>query len=131
MSGIKVVPLVGPSSIILALMASGFNGQQFNFTGYLPKEQKERIKKIKVLEKLSGQINTTQIFIETPFRNDHLLNDVINNCHPNTLLCIAKGITSPDESIISESVSNWKKIKPKIGKVPTVFLLYAGSLNKK
>ncbi|NQY08481.1 MAG: SAM-dependent methyltransferase [Flavobacteriales bacterium] len=129
-SGIKVVPLVGPSSIILALMASGFNGQQFNFSGYLPKEPGERLKKLKVLEKLSGQINATQIFIETPFRNDHMLNDILKGCYPSTMLCIAKNITGPDESIISNTISNWKKIRPKIGKVPCVFLIYAGSLKK-
>ncbi|NQY68327.1 MAG: SAM-dependent methyltransferase [Flavobacteriales bacterium] len=130
-SGIKVIPLVGPSSIILALMASGFNGQQFNFNGYLPKEPKERIKRLAVLEKLSMQINTTQIFIETPFRNDHLLRDILKHCHPNTMLCIAKEVTGPNESIISDTIGNWKKKNPIMGKVPVVYLLFSGSLKRK
>ena len=123
-SGIDVVPLVGPNSIILALMASGFNGQNFVFHGYLPIEKSALIKKIKEIEKNALNLNQTQIFIETPYRNDKLLISVLNTCSPNTLLCIATDITLSSESIITLSVSNWRRMKTDLNKKPTVFLIY-------
>lgn len=121
---IKVIPLVGPSSILLSLMASGFNGQSFCFNGYLPKERNERIRKINELEKLVYQKNQTQLFIETPYRNTHLLEDILANCDTNTLLCIACDITLPSEFIATKKVGAWKNQIPDIAKKPTVFLLY-------
>ena len=121
---IKVVPLVGPSSILLALMASGFNGQSFTFNGYLPKERPDRIKKIKELEKLAQQKDQTQLFIETPYRNMHLLDDILASCESRTMLCIACDITLPTEFIKTKSISEWKKQLPDINKRPTIFLIY-------
>jgi 16S rRNA (cytidine1402-2'-O)-methyltransferase len=121
---ISVVPLVGPSSILLSLMASGFNGQNFAFNGYLPKERNERIKKIKELEKLIFQKNQTQIFIETPYRNMHMLEDLLSNCSGNTMLCIACDITLNTEFIKTKSVSEWKKQLPALNKRPCIFLMY-------
>lgn len=120
---IKVVPLVGPSSILLSLMASGFNGQSFTFHGYLPKERTERIKKLKELEKAANR-KQTQLFIETPYRNTHLLEDIVSTCESNTLLCIACDITLPSEFIKTKRVSEWKKQLPDINKKPTIFLMY-------
>jgi 16S rRNA (cytidine1402-2'-O)-methyltransferase len=120
---ITVVPLVGPSSILLSLMASGFNGQNFAFNGYLPKERNERIKKIKELERLATQRNQTQLFIETPYRNTHLLEDLVANCEKQTKLCIACDVTLPSEFIKTKSISEWKKELPDINKRPTIFLL--------
>ena len=122
---IKVKPLTGPSSILLALIASGFNGQQFSFHGYLPINSSERIKAIKKLEEVSALKNETQIFIETPYRNNALLDDILKNCKTVTLLCIASNITLADEFIRSASIENWKKSKPDLHHKPTVFLLYA------
>ncbi len=119
-----VKPLVGPSSITLALMASGFNGQQFSFQGYLPVEDNERTKKIKQLEALSAQTGATQIFIETPYRNHKLLENILKACHPATRLCVAVDITSPQEQIISMSVSDWKKSDLQLHKRPAIFLMY-------
>lgn len=124
LNNIQVVPLVGPSSILLALMASGFNGQSFTFNGYLPKERGERIKKIKELEKLVYNKNQTQLFIETPYRNMHILEDVLSNCEPKTRLCIACDITLPTEFIKTKSIGEWKKQVPDIAKRPTLFLIY-------
>jgi len=121
---IKVIPLVGPSSILLALMASGFNGQSFTFNGYLPKERNERIKKIKELEKLALQKNQTQLFIETPYRNNHLVEDLLNNCNNATLLCIACDITLPTEFIKTTTIYDWKRQLPNIDKRPAIFLIY-------
>ena len=123
-NNIKVVPLVGPSSILLALMASGFNGQSFTFNGYLPKERSERIKKIKELEKIAVQKSQTQLFIETPYRNMHILDDVLSNCEGKTRLCIACDITLPTEFIKTKSIGEWKKQIPYIAKRPTIFLIY-------
>ena len=120
---IKITPLIGPSSILLALMASGLNGQNFCFNGYLPKEQTERIKKIKMLEKLVKSTNQTQLFIEAPYRNTHLLNDILANCDSQTNLCIACNITCADEFIKTRSVYEWNQQKPDIHKKNTIFLL--------
>lgn len=124
LKNIKVVPLVGPSSILLALMASGFNGQNFAFNGYLPKERSERIKKIKELEKLAKEKNQTQLFIETPYRNMHLLEDVLSCCDSRTMLCIACDITLSTEFIKTKSVFDWKKQIPDLNKRPAIFLIY-------
>ena len=121
---INIVPLVGPSSILLALMASGFNGQNFTFNGYLPKERGERITKIKDLEKQAQKKNQTQIFIETPYRNMHLLEDIVGNCAGLTMLCIACDITLPTEFIKTKSINDWKKQMPDINKKPAIFLIY-------
>lgn len=121
---ITVRPLVGPSSILLALIASGFNGQSFAFNGYLPKERNERIKKIKELEKAAQQKNQTQLFIETPYRNMHLLEDILTICDAKTLLCIACDITLPTEYIKTKTIFNWKKQLPDINKRPAIFLIY-------
>lgn len=122
--GIKVVPLVGPSSILLALMASGFNGQKFTFHGYLPIDKGERAKKIKDLEFQSQKERQTQLFIETPFRNNALFEDLLKNCKPNTKICIACNITAPDEQVWTLSASEWKNRKPELHKKPTIFLMY-------
>ncbi|MBA3900703.1 MAG: SAM-dependent methyltransferase [Bacteroidetes bacterium] len=119
---IKVVPLTGPSSILLALMASGLNGQSFSFHGYLPIEQRDRAKKIKDLEYYSRANNHTQIFIETPYRNEKMLEDLIKNLPDSTLLCIAVDITLPTEYIITLPISKWKKKKIHFHKKPAVFL---------
>lgn len=121
---IQVIPLVGPSSILLALMASGFNGQSFTFNGYLPKERSERIKKIKDLERLAQQKDQTQLFIETPYRNAHLLDDILTTCDGKTPLCIACDITLPTEFIKTKTVAAWKKEIPDLNKRPTIFLIY-------
>jgi len=122
---IKVIPLIGPSSIILALMASGFNGQNFSFLGYLPKDKTDRTKKLKEIERASAQKNQTQIFIETPYRNLHLLETIINTCDAHTQLCIACDLTLPTEFIKTNIIAEWKKKTPDINKRPAVFLIYA------
>ena len=122
-----VKPLVGPSSILLALMASGMNGQQFEFVGYLPIDSGERVRKIKELEASSQKNNSTKIFIETPFRNNQLIEAVLKTCQDKTLLCIAVNITAVNESIQTSTVSEWKNKKPELHKQPAIFLLYAGS----
>jgi 16S rRNA (cytidine1402-2'-O)-methyltransferase len=121
----KVIPLVGPNSIILALMASGMNGQCFQFVGYLPVDGNERKKKIAVLENESAQKNCTQIFIETPYRNSQLLNDILLTAKPETMLCIGVDITSANESIQTKKIKDWKKKKLDLNKRQAVFLLYA------
>ncbi len=120
----KVVPLVGPSSIIMSVMGSGFNGQSFAFHGYLPIDSSERIKRLKQLEGRIYSENQTQLFIETPYRNNKMFEDIIKNCRPQTKLCIASNITCEDESIITLSVADWIKRKFEIPKVPTIFLIY-------
>lgn len=120
----NVVPLIGPSSILLSLMASGFNGQGFAFQGYLPVDGTERVKKIKKLEQLIQYENQTQIFIETPFRNQKLVEDIIKHCAPSTKLCIAMNITCEDEYIKTRSVKEWKKQLPNMSKQQCIFLLY-------
>ncbi len=119
---IKVVPLVGPSSILLALMASGLNGQSFTFNGYLPIKQPERNTTIKNLESKAVQ-GTTQIFMETPYRNNNLLKDVIHTCHDQTLLCVATNLTLENESIQTKTIVGWKKQIPDINRQPSIFLL--------
>ena len=122
--GIKVVPLIGPSSILLAIMASGFNGQQFTFNGYLPIDKLARSKKIQDLERLAERNNQTQLFMETPFRNNQLFDEVIKSCKPDTYLAIATDITDPNEMIKTAKVEFWKKNKPELHKRPTIFSLY-------
>lgn len=121
--GIRVVPLVGPSSILLSLMASGMNGQSFVFHGYLPVKPHERIKKIKEIEQASGRLKQTQIFIEAPYRNNQLLNDLLSTCNGQTRICVACNITQTDEFIKTLHVFQWKSNKPDLHKKPTIFLL--------
>lgn len=122
---IKVVPLVGPSSILLALMSAGFNGQQFAFHGYLPIDQKKRKSMIKQLEGESRRHDRTQIFMEAPYRNNELLKDVLDTCASNTQVCTATDLTLPTEEIISKHVGSWKSKKlPDLNKRPTIFLIY-------
>ncbi|RYY72192.1 MAG: SAM-dependent methyltransferase [Chitinophagaceae bacterium] len=123
---IPVKPLVGPSSILLALMASGMNGQQFEFVGYLPIDNNERNKKIKELEASSQKNNSTKIFIETPYRNNQMFDSLVKNCAENTKLCVGVNITAGDESILTFSIREWKNKKPELHKQPAIFLLYAG-----
>lgn len=124
--GIKVMPLVGPSSILLSLMASGFNGQRFTFLGYIPADKAARIQRLKEIEKDSSKFHETQIFIETPYRNQHLLEDILAHCQHATKLCIACNISLADEFIVSKSIAEWKKSAlPDLHKKPTVFLLLA------
>lgn len=129
-AGHTVVPLTGPSSILLALMASGMNGQSFVFHGYLPRDERQREARIRELEKSSSQLSQTQIFIETPFRNDALLATLLKICQPDTRLAVAADLTLPDETIVSRPVSYWRESKspepePWNGR-PAVFLLSAG-----
>lgn len=119
-----VVPLVGPSSILLSLMASGFNGQSFAFVGYLPIQAADRAKALRKLESRVYAENQTQIFIETPYRNLKMLEDILQNCQPQTRLCIAADITLETEFIKTKTVKEWKKEKPDIDKKPCIFLIY-------
>ena len=123
---IKVVAFVGPSSILLSLMASGLNGQQFTFLGYLPVDKQARNIKLKEIEKRSQSHNETQIFIETPYRNQHMLEAILTSCNANTRLCIASQISLPDEMIVTKTIKDWKQSTlPDLHKKPTVFLLLA------
>lgn len=122
--GIRVVPLTGPSSLLLALMASGFNGQNFVFHGYLPVDKGLRIKRIREIDRLLRDKDQTQIFIETPYRNIQMFESLVNGCNPDTMLCLATDVSGPSESIRSMRLGEWKKQKPDINKKPTVFLLY-------
>jgi 16S rRNA (cytidine1402-2'-O)-methyltransferase len=124
--GASVKPLVGPSSILLALMASGMNGQQFEFVGYLPIDNLERNKAITALETSSLKKNSTQIFIETPYRNNQLLETLLKTCKPSTKLCIAAELTGPKEFVKTKSIADWKKEKTDFHKKPVIFLLHAG-----
>ncbi len=126
--GFKIVPLTGPSSIFLALTASGMNGQNFAFNGYLPIDKSKLIRKIKDLEKVSKNNNQTQIFIETPFRNNSLFQTLLQNCYPGTLLCVAKEITTPEEEIITLPIFAWKNKKIDIHKKNTIFLIHSSIL---
>ena len=122
-NNISVIPLTGPSSILLALMASGMNGQSFIFHGYLPKETALRKTKISLIEKEASKKNQTQIFIEAPYRNQPLLNDILQTCMDNTLLCIACNLTSTEEFIKTLRICDWKKQIPDINKKPVIFLI--------
>ena len=124
-NGIEVVPHVGPSSLMLALMASGLNGQSFAFCGYIPAKTDERKSRLKTLEKVSTQLKQTQIIIETPYRNDSLFADMISSCSPSTRICVAANITMPDAYIKTKTAGEWKKCGLTIGKRPCVFLLLA------
>ena len=124
--GFKVIPLVGPSSILMALMGSGFNGQSFAFHGYLPIDATERGKKLKQLEAKAYNDDQTQLFIETPYRNQKLAEDIVQQCKPNTRLCIAMNISLPDAYIVTRSIKSWKGNLPDMHKKPTVFLIYKG-----
>jgi len=123
--GIEVVPAVGPSSLMLALMASGLNGQSFAFCGYIPAKSDERRSRLRTLEKISGQLRQTQIIIETPYRNDSLFADILSVCAPSTRVCVAANITMPDAFIRTRKVAQWKKEGLIIGKRPCVFLILA------
>ena len=123
--GIEVVPAVGPSSLMLALMASGLNGQSFAFCGYIPAKSDERRSRLRTLEKISGQLRQTQILIETPYRNDSLFADILSVCAPSTRVCVAANITMPDAFIRTMKVAQWKKEGLIIGKRPCVFLILA------
>jgi 16S rRNA (cytidine1402-2'-O)-methyltransferase len=124
--GIRVVPLVGPSSIVLALMASGLEGQRFAFCGYLPREADERKRRIRELEARSRKERETQIFVETPYRNDVLLAALLGTCHPQTMLCLASDLTLKTEEVRTKTVTGWRALRPAIGKRPTVFLMLSG-----
>lgn len=121
---LKVVPLVGPSSIILSVMGSGFNGQSFAFHGYLPIEPNERAKRIKTLEQRVYSENQTQLFIETPYRNHKMMEDLIRNCKPQTKLCVAANITCEGEFIKTKTIKEWQGNLPNINKIPCIFLIY-------
>ncbi len=121
---IRVVPLVGPSSILLSLMASGFNGQSFAFHGYLPIDKNDRAQRLKLLERRIYTENQTQIFIETPYRNRQMVDDLCRILQPQTKLCIASDITGANENIRTRTIAHWKKSLPDIGKVPCIFLIY-------
>lgn len=123
--GIRVIPLVGPSSIFMAMMASGMNGQNFAFVGYLELETAERKRKIKHLESLSRKTGQSQIFMETPYRNTKLFDDLMNLCHPQTRLCIAREVSLPSEFIRSMTIAEWKANKPDLEKRPSIFILDA------
>ena len=120
---IEIIPLVGPSSLLLALMASGMNGQCFSFAGYLPKDKNDRSKTIRELEKKVVAKNETQLFIEAPYRNQHLLEDILQVCSPSTLLCLAANLTAASQLVKTKTVAEWKKEIPDIRKMPVVFLL--------
>ena len=122
--GLQVVPLVGPSSIILSVMASGFNGQSFAFNGYLPIEPDERTRKLKMLEQRAYAEQQTQLFIETPYRNNKLVEEILRICKPHTRLCIAANLTCPDAYVHTRTVSNWKGHVPDLSKRPCIFLIY-------
>ena len=125
--GFRVVPLIGPSSITLALMASGLEGQRFAFCGYLPREAPERARRIRELENRSLKEDETEIFIETPYRNEALLQTLLETCKPATRLCVAADLTLGSETIVSRSVGDWKRKPAPIGRRPAVFLLQATS----
>ncbi len=122
--GIQVIPLVGPSSILLAMMGSGMNGQSFAFNGYLPIDKSEKKAALKNFEKLSNDKNQSQLFIETPYRNNKLIEDLLQTLHPNTHLCIAADITLPTEYIKTMRVADWKKAKIDLHNRPTIFIVH-------
>jgi 16S rRNA (cytidine1402-2'-O)-methyltransferase len=124
-NAVKVVPLVGPSSIVLTIMAAGFNGQNFSFNGYLPVDKHARTRKIKELEQLAFKQNQSQFFIETPYRNNQMMEDLLQSLQLETRLCIGVNLTLPSEKVVTRTVSEWKKItKPDLHKIPVVFGIY-------
>jgi len=122
--GYQVVPLIGPSSILLALMASGFNGQSFAFNGYLPVQPADRVKALKRLENKVFSEHQSQIFIETPYRNMKMVEDILKTCQPNSKLCIAADITLESEFIKTKTIQDWKGKVPDLNKRPTIFIIY-------
>lgn len=123
--GITCIPIVGPSSILMALMASGFNGQSFAFHGYLPIDKKDRQQRIRELERESKEKNQTQVFMDTPYRNEALLADIIKTARKDTFLCVARDITGENELILTKSISKWKPDSITLKKAPTIFVLFA------
>lgn len=121
--GINIVPFIGPSSILLALMCSGLNGQSFSFYGYLPKEKGLKRKKIKTLERIALNTNQTQIFMETPYKNQHMFDDILDICEKDTRLCVAIDIMGKDEFITTKTIQQWKKEKAILKKKPCLFLI--------
>ena len=121
---LRVIPLVGPSSIILSVMASGFNGQSFAFHGYLPIEAGERVQKLKLLEQRIYTENQTQLFIETPYRNNKMAEEILRTCRPQTKLCIAANLTCEGEYVETRTIKEWKGKVPELSKIPCIFLLY-------
>ena len=121
---LKVIPLVGPSSIILSVMGAGFNGQSFAFNGYLPIEAADRAKRLKLLEQRAYTEQQTQIFIETPYRNNRLVEDILATCRPQTRLCIAANITCEEEYIMTRTLKEWRGHVPDLSKQPCIFLIY-------
>lgn len=126
--GIEVLPLLGPSSLLLALMASGMNGQRFVFHGYLSRDDQELARELKQLENQSKSQSMTQMFIETPYRNEKMISALLKNLQPQTDLCIAANITAPDQFIVTRSVAEWKKSKINIDRKPSVFLIFSGKM---
>ncbi len=123
-NNIQVVPLVGPSSILLALMSSGMNGQSFAFNGYIPIDKSERKASLKKMERMSSEQNQTQLFIETPYRNNKVLEDICNTLHPQTRLCIACDITLPSEYIKTQTIKDWKHTQIDLHKRPAIFVIH-------
>jgi 16S rRNA (cytidine1402-2'-O)-methyltransferase len=124
-NSIKVVPLSGPSSIVLTIMASGFNGQNFAFNGYLPVDKNARSKKIRELEQLANKQYQAQFFIETPYRNNQMMEDLLVSLQAETRLCVGVNLTSPNEKVVTRTVAEWRKItKPDLHKIPAVFGIY-------
>jgi 16S rRNA (cytidine1402-2'-O)-methyltransferase len=123
--GFRVVPLVGPSAIVLALMASGLEGQRFAFCGYLPRDKADRTQAIRELERRSRKEKETEIFIETPYRNDAMLAALLETCDPKTRLCVAADLTLASESVVSRPIADWRRAQATIGRRPAVFLLQA------
>jgi len=124
---IQVIPLVGPSSILLSLMASGFNGQSFLFHGYIPIDKKARKDKLRQMEAQSEKLDQTQIFIETPFRNTQIIQELVESLKPQTRVCIAAGLTTEKEFIRSQKVQDWKRNLPELDKIPAIYLIYRAS----
>lgn len=129
-AGVRVVPLVGPSALLLAVMGSGMNGQRFAFHGYLPVDAAARVKALVGLENESARGGMTQFFIEAPYRNDALLAAILDTCRPDTLLGLATDLTGPNEAVRTQAVSEWKKERPALARRPTVFLLYRESAGR-
>lgn len=129
--GYRIVPLVGPSSVLLALMSAGMNGQNFAFTGYLPVKPHERIVRLKILEKRSQQENQTQMFIEAPYRNNQLMRTMVETCSPDTLLCVAVNLTLENERIDTRTIGEWKKEMPELHKQPAIFAIHSKGVQGK